>query len=74
MGAARVLTAKFSQYLTYKETIDLTATLNTFNTGTIKVKFGISLISLVGSLKVQLLVGEIMFYIMHTNTPFFISL
>jgi len=29
---------------------------------------------LVGSLKVQLLVGEIMFYIIYANTPFLISL
>jgi hypothetical protein len=29
---------------------------------------------LVGSLKVQLLVGEIVFYIIYTNTPFLISL
>jgi len=29
---------------------------------------------LVGSLKVQLLVGEIVFYVIRANTPFFISL
>jgi hypothetical protein len=74
MGAARTLTARFSQYLIYKETVNLTAILNTFNASAIKVKFKISLISLVDSLKVQLLVKEIVFYIMYTNTPFFISL
>jgi len=74
MGAARALTAKFSQYLVYKETVNLIATLNTSNAGAIKVKFGISLISLVGSLKVQLPVREIVFYIICTNTPFLISL
>ena len=52
IGAVRILTTKFSQYFIYKETVDLTATLNTFNAGAIKVKFRIGLISLVGSLKV----------------------
>ena len=50
--AAKVLTTKFSQYLIYKETVDLIAILNTFNAGAIKVKFGIGLILLVSSLKV----------------------
>jgi len=74
MGAARVLTAGFSQYLIYKETVNLIAILNTSNAGAIKVKFGIGLILLVGSLKVQLLVGEIVFYIICANTLFLISL
>ena len=74
MEAARASTAKFSQYFVYKETVNLIAIFNTFNAGTIKVKFRISLILSVGSLKVQLLVKEIVFYIIHTNTPFFISL
>ena len=74
MGAARVLTAGFGQYLIYKETVNLTAIFNTFDAGAIKVKFGIGLILLVGSLKVQSLVGEIVFYIMYANTPFLISL
>jgi len=74
IGAARALTARFGQYLAYKETVNLIATLNTSNAGAIKVKFRISLILLVGSLKVQLPVGEIMFYIIHTNTLFLISL
>jgi hypothetical protein len=52
----------------------LTAIFNTFDTGAIKIKFGISLILLIGSLKVQLLVGEIVFYIIYANTPFLISL
>ena len=42
MGAARASTAGFGQYLAYKETVDSTATLNTFNAGAIKVKFRIS--------------------------------
>ena len=74
MGAARALTARFSQYLVYKETVDLTATLNTFDAGAIKVKFGIGLMSSVGSVKVQSLVGEIIFHVMHTDTPFLMSL
>jgi len=74
MGAAKALTTKFGQYLAYKKTVNLIATLNTSNAGAIKVKFGISLTLLVDSLKVQLLVGEIMFYIIRANTPFLISL
>ena len=70
----KVLTTRFSQYLIYKETVNLITILNTSNAGAIKVKFGISLILLVGSLKVQLLVEEIVFYIVCTNTPFLISL
>ena len=72
--AVKVLTTRFGQYLIYKETVNLIAILNTSNAGAIKVKFGINLILLIGSLKVQLPVGEIVFYIMYTNTPFFISL
>jgi len=52
MGAVRALTARFGQYLIYKETVNLIAILNTSNASAIKVKFGISLILLVGSLKV----------------------
>ena len=52
MGAVKVLTTRFSQYLIYKETVDLIAILNTFNAGAIKVKFKISLILLIGSLKI----------------------
>jgi len=74
MGAARALTVGFGQYLIYKETVNLIATLNTFNAGAIKVKFRIGLTLLVGSLKVQLLVGEIVFYVICANTPFLISL
>ena len=70
----RVLTTGFGQYLIYKETVDLTATLNTSNAGAIKVKFGIGSISSVNSLKVQLLVREIVFYIIYANTPFLMSL
>jgi len=72
--AARALTTRFGQYLAYKETVNLIATLDTSNAGAIKVKFGIGLILLVGSLKVQLLVGEIVFYIIRANTLFLISL
>ena len=50
--AVRALTTRFGQYLIYKETVDLTAIFNTFNTGAIKVKFRINLILLIGSLKV----------------------
>ena len=74
IGAARVLTTRFSQYLIYKETVDLTAILNTFNAGAIKVKFKIGLILSVGFFKVQSLVKEIVFYIIYANTPFLISL
>ena len=74
MEAARASTAEFGQYFAYKETVDLIATLNTFDAGAIKVKFGIGLMSSVGSLKVQSLVGEIVFYIMRADTPFLISL
>ena len=74
IGAVRVLTARFGQYFIYKETVDLTAILNTFNAGAIKIKFKIGLILLIGSLKVQLLIGEIVFYIIYTDTPFFINL
>ena len=48
----KILTTRFSQYLIYKETVNLIAILNTFNASTIKVKFGIGLILLIGSLKV----------------------
>jgi hypothetical protein len=74
IGAVKALTAGFSQYLIYKETVDLIAILDTFNAGAIKVKFGINLILLVSFLKVQSLVREIVFYIIYTNTPFLISL
>ena len=50
--AVRVLTTRFGQYLIYKETINLTAILDTFDAGAIKVKFGIGSISLINSLKV----------------------
>ena len=52
MGAVKALTAEFSQYFAYKETVDLIAILNTSDAGAIKVKFKIGLILLVGSLKV----------------------
>jgi hypothetical protein len=52
IGAAKALTARFSQYLIYKETVNLIAIFNTSNAGAIKVKFRINLISLVGSLKI----------------------
>jgi hypothetical protein len=51
-GAVRVLTVRFSQYLIYKETVNLIAILNTSDTSTIKVKFRIGLILLIGFLKV----------------------
>jgi hypothetical protein len=70
----KALTAGFSQYFIYKETVDLIAIFNTFNTGAIKVKFRIGLILSVNSLKVQLLVRETVFYIIYTNTLFLISL
>ena len=73
-GAVRVLTAGFGQYLAYKETVNSTAILNTSNAGAIKVKFGIGLILLVGSLKVQSPVEEIIFYVIRANTLFLISL
>ena len=73
-GAARVSTAGFSQYFIYKETVDLTAILDTSDAGAIKVKFRIGLMLLVGSLKVQSLVGEIVFYVMCADTPFLMSL
>ena len=72
--AVKALTAGFGQYLIYKETVDLIAIFNTFNASAIKVKFGIGLISSVNSLKVQLLVKEIVFYIIHADTPFLINL
>ena len=52
----------------------LNLVVNTFNTGAIKVKFRIGLILLVNSLKMQLLVGEIVFYIICADTPFLINL
>ena len=52
MEAVKVLTARFGQYFIYKETVNLTATLNISNAGAIKVKFRIGLILLISSLKV----------------------
>jgi len=55
-------------------TVNSTAILNTSNAGAIKVKFGIGLTLLVGSLKIQSPVGEIVFHVVRANTPFLISL
>ena len=70
----KALTARLGQYLVYKETVDLIAIFNTSDASAIKIKFKIGLILSVDSLKVQLLVGEIVFYIIYTDTPFLISL
>ena len=72
--AVKALTTGFGQYLIYKETVNLIAIFNTFNASVIKIKFRIGLILLVSSLKVQSPVGEIVFYIMYTDTLFFINL
>ena len=74
MGVVKALTTRFSQYLAYKEIVDLTAIFNISDAGAIEIKFRIGLTSSVGSLKVQSPVGEIIFYIIYTDTPFFINL
>ena len=71
---ARASTARFGQYLAYKETVDSIAILDISNTDAIKIKFGIGLMLLIGSFKVQSLVKEIVFHVVYTNTPFLINL
>ncbi len=68
IGALKRLTANYRQYLVYRETQN--TIINTLKAGTINVQFGIGFTSSISSITVNILVGNIKFYIVKADIPF----
>ena len=71
-GASKRSTAGYRQYLAYRETQN--TIINTSKAGAINVQFSINSISSIGSVIVNILVGNVKFYIIKADTPFLLCL
>lgn len=73
-GASRRSTAGYSQYVAYQKAYSPRYTLDTTNTGGADVQFGLGVTTLVGSVLVDILVGQVRFYVVYADTPFLLCL
>ena len=73
-GASKSSTAGWGQYLVYKSYVDESASIDLSTAGTVKVQFGISSTSSVGSITVSTPVGTMEFYVVKADIPFLLCL
>jgi hypothetical protein len=71
-GASKKSTAGYGQYLAYKKVHD--TTINTMTAGAINVQFGIGCTPSIGSIIVDMPVGQAEFHIVKADTPFLLCL
>jgi hypothetical protein len=71
-GASKKSTAGYGQYLAYKKVHD--TTINTTKAGAINVQFGIGSTPSIGSIIVDMPVGQAEFHIVEADTPFLLCL
>jgi hypothetical protein len=71
-GASKYSTAGYGQFQALQRTNGITLNKNT--KGQVKVQFGISSTSSIGSTMVKTPIGQVEFHIMHARTPFLLSL
>src|SRR6266702_5540266 len=71
-GALKRLTVGYRQYLAYRKTYN--TVINTLKAGAINVQFGIGSTPSIGSITVNIPVGNIKFHIMKADTPFLLCL
>ena len=72
IGALKRLIVGYRQYLVYRKIYN--TVVNTLKAGAINVQFSISSTSSIGSIIVNIPVGNIKFYIIKANTPFLLYL
>ncbi|KHJ32289.1 hypothetical protein EV44_g3486 [Erysiphe necator] len=71
-GAAAQSTAGYGQFLPYQKLSAVT--LNTKTTSEVTVKFGIGSPTSIGSVNIKMPIGTVKFNILHTDTPFLLSI